>query len=202
MIAALRKLPLLATALVGIAVATMIGLGVWQLSRAAWKDDLLRRYQFAAGKPPIAFPTVPIAGELPLYRRASGNCLQVVGWRALAGQNLKGDIGYAQIAACRTGAEGPGMTVVAGWSANPSAKSSWTGGPVSGTVGPDSLTRLRLVSATGLGGLETSAPPSLETIPNNHRAYAIQWFLFAAAALVIFGLALRSRAVASQKDGE
>ena len=197
-----RKLPILATALVAIAVATMIGLGIWQLSRAAWKDDLLRRYQSAEGKPPIAFPTVPIAGDLPLYRRASGSCLQVVGWRALAGRNLRGDIGYAHIASCRTGAEGPGMTVVAGWSTNPSAKSSWVGGPVSGTIGPDSLMRLRLVSATGLGGLEASAPPSLDSIPNNHRGYAIQWFLFAGVALVIYGLALRNKYFAKPEDNQ
>lgn len=195
-----RKLPILATALVAIAVATMIGLGIWQLSRAAWKDDLLRHYQSAAGKPPIAFPAVPIAGDLPLYRRASGNCLQVVGWRALAGRSLRGDIGYAHIASCRTGAEGPGMTVVAGWSTNPSAKSSWTGGPVSGTIGPDTLMLLRLVSSTGLGGLEASAPPSLESIPNNHFGYAIQWFLFAGVALVIYGLALRNKYFAKPED--
>ena len=53
--------------------------------------------------------------------------------------------------------------------------------------------RMRLVSATGLAGLEASAPPSLETIPNNHRSYAVQWFLFAAIAAVIYVLAVRSR---------
>jgi surfeit locus 1 family protein len=30
-------------------------------------------------------------------------------------------------------------------------------------------------------------------IPNNSFAYAIQWFLFAATALVIYALALRRR---------
>lgn len=193
MIETLRRLPVLATLLVAAAVATMIALGVWQLSRAAWKDDLISRYQSATTKPPIAFPTGAIAGELPLYRRASGHCLQVVGWRALAGRNLKDEIGYVQVASCRTGAEGPGMNVVAGWSADPSAKPRWTGGPVNGTIGPDSLNLLRLVSATGLGGLQASAPPSLDTIPNNHRGYAIQWFLFAGMALLIYGLALRGR---------
>lgn len=197
-----RKLPILATLLVAVAVAAMIMLGVWQLTRAHWKEDLLRRYQAAEGKPPIAFPTGPIKGDLPLYRRASGNCLQVVGWRALAGENLKGDTGYAHIASCRTGAEGPGMTVVAGWSTDPSAKSSWTGGMVTGTIGPDSLTLLRLVSATGLGGLEASASPSLASIPNNHRGYAVQWFLFALVALVIYVLALRKRFAEPKKSEE
>ena len=38
-----------------------------------------------------------------------------------------------------------------------------------------------------------SAPPSPDTIPNNHLSYAIQWFLFAGIALIIYTLALRQR---------
>ena len=52
---------------------------------------------------------------------------------------------------------------------------------------------MRLVSDHGLGGLEASAPPSLDNIPNNHRAYAAQWFIFAFIALVIYFIALRKR---------
>ena len=189
----MRRVPILATVLVALAVATMIALGFWQISRAHWKEGLLATYAAAQGKPAIAFPTAPIAGPLPYYRRASGNCLQVLGWRAVAGESAGGEPGYARLADCRTGAEGPGMVVVAGWSKNPNAASSWTGGMVTGVIGPDQRHRLRLVSSTGLGGLEASAPPSLDSIPNNHRAYAIQWFLFAGVALVIYFLALRKR---------
>ena len=52
---------------------------------------------------------------------------------------------------------------------------------------------MRLVAASAPPGLEPSALPSLESIPNNHRFYAVQWFLFAAIALVIYVLALRKR---------
>lgn len=38
-----------------------------------------------------------------------------------------------------------------------------------------------------------SAPPSPDTIPNNHLSYAVQWFLFAGIAAVIYALALRQR---------
>lgn len=189
----IRRVPLLATLLVAVAVAAMILLGVWQISRAHWKEGLLATYTAAQGRPPIAFPTAPLKGDLPLYRRASGNCLQVVGWRAVAGENRAGDSGYARLADCRTGAEGPGMVVVAGWSKDPNAKTSWRGGPVSGVIGPDQHNRMRLVSGEGLGGLEASAPPSLDNIPNNHRAYAAQWFIFAAIALIIYFIALRKR---------
>lgn len=188
-----RKIPIFATVLVAAAIATMIALGFWQIRRAHWKEGLLATYGAAQGKPAIAFPTTALPGDLPLYRSASANCLQVVGWRAVAGENKRGETGYAHLADCRTGAEGPGMVVTAGWSKDPSAKSSWTGGMVDGVIGPDQRARMRLVSATGLGGLEASAPPSLDTIPNNHRAYAVQWFLFAGVALVIYVLALRKR---------
>ena len=189
----LRRLPLIPTILVAAAVATMIGLGIWQFSRAGEKQAMLKRYAAAQGLPEIAFPTMPTKSELPLYRRASGLCIRVVGWNATAGEDLNGEPGYSHFADCSTGAEGPGMVVDAGWSKDPNAKSSWTGGEVAGVIGPDRKARLRLVSVDGLGGLAPSAPPSTASIPNNHLFYAAQWFFFALAALVIYALALRKR---------
>jgi surfeit locus 1 family protein len=49
------------------------------------------------------------------------------------------------------------------------------------------------VAASAPPGLEPSASPSIATIPNNHRSYALQWFSFAAIALVIYGLAVWKR---------
>ena len=189
----LRRLPLIPTLLVAAAVATMIALGIWQIARAGEKQAMLARYAAAQGLPEIAFPTIPMPGEPPLYRRASGLCIRVVGWNATAGADRKGEPGYSHFASCSTGAEGPGMVVDAGWSKDPNAKSSWTGGKVSGVIGPDRKARFRLVSGDGLGGLAASAPPSHASIPNNHRFYAAQWFFFALAALVIYTLALRKR---------
>ena len=188
------RFPLLPTVIVAGAVLTMIGLGIWQLGRAGQKERLLASYAAAQGLPEVAFPTAPFAGDPPLFRRSSGRCVEVTGWRQVAGQNAHGEVGYAFLADCRTGAEGPGMVVDAGWSANPQSKPTWTGGQVMGIIAPDKSARMRIVSATGLGGLETSAPPSPEMIPNNHRSYAVQWFAFAAIALVIYVLALGKRA--------
>ena len=42
-------------------------------------------------------------------------------------------------------------------------------------------------------GLKPSALPSLQDIPNNHLAYAVQWFVFAGVAAAIYGLALWQR---------
>ena len=97
------------------------------------------------------------------------------------------------IADCRTGAEGPGVSVEIGWSKDPNAGRAYRGGLVSGVIAPDKLSRMRLVAASAGPGLTASAPPSPSTIPNNHLSYAIQWFLFAGVAVTIYLLALRQR---------
>lgn len=188
-----RRLPLIPTILVGLAVAVMIGLGIWQLDRRSEKEALLATYRGAADKPPIGWPTVPPKEPLPLFRSATANCLSVVNFRTAAGPNLSGEPGYLIIADCRTGAEGPGLAVELGWSKNPNAGRAYRGGLVSGMIAPDKISRMRLVAATPGPGLAASAPPSPDTIPNNHLSYAIQWFLFAGIAVVIYTLALRQR---------
>ena len=188
-----RKWPLVPTILVAAAVATMIGLGLWQLQRRQEKLALLDRLAAAQQQPPIAWPSAPFAGPLPLFRAATGLCLSVTGFRTAAGQNRDGDPGFLLIADCRTGAEGPGMAVELGWSKNPAAGRDYKGGLVSGIIAPDSVSRMRLVAAEPGPGLVASAVPSPASIPNNHLSYAIQWFLFAAAAALIFVLAVRLR---------
>jgi cytochrome oxidase assembly protein ShyY1 len=191
----IRRLPLVPTLIVAVAVMILIGLGGWQLQRAVWKEQLLARYAAAEKLPPIAWPILLPKGDdkLPLFRHATGVCLRPVGKYAIAGENRSGEPGYAQIIDCATGAEGPGMSVELGWSKDPNAKFTWPGGPVSGVIAPDRRNRMRLVAASAPPGLQPSAEPSLTGIPNNHRSYALQWFAFAGIALVIYGLAVRKR---------
>jgi surfeit locus 1 family protein len=194
-----RKWPLVPTLLVAVAVVTMIALGIWQLQRMHQKEALLAAYAAAADKPPIGWPSFPGKEPLPLFRFATGNCLAVTGFRTAAGQNLRGEPGYLVIAECRTGAEGPGMAVELGWSKNPNAGRAYRGGLVSGLIAPDGRNRIRLVAAAPGPGLQASRPPSTESIPNNHLSYAVQWFLFAAIAAIIYILALRGR---SKKEAD
>ncbi len=189
----MKRAPVLATLIVAAAVATMIALGIWQISRAHWKDELLRQYAAAEKLPPIPFPTAPTKAELPLFRWATGYCLKPVSERAIAGENREGEPGFVHIVHCATGTEGPGMAVELGWSKNPNASWMWAGGPVSGVIAPDRKQHIRLVAASAPPGLEPSALPSIRSIPNNHRSYAIQWFAFAGIAVVIYFLALRKR---------
>jgi len=193
-----RRLPVIPTIIVLAAVALMIALGVWQLQRAKWKEGILSRYARAEKLPPVEFPTAPLRDDqLPLFRHATGVCLRPIGQRAVAGENRAGEPGYVHIVDCATGAEGPGMSVELGWSKDPEAKVKWRGGLVSGIIVPDRLHRIRLVAAGAPPGLEPAGLPSAETAvpvtPGRNRMYALQWFSFAAIALVIYGLALRKR---------
>ena len=46
---------------------------------------------------------------------------------------------------------------------------------------------------------QTSKPPSPDSIPNNHLSYAVQWFLFAGIAALIYALALRKKWLQADK---
>ena len=189
----MKRWPLIPTILVALAVATMLGLGIWQLQRKAEKEALLARYAAAEGLPPVTWPAVPDPKALPLYRLSSVQCLKVVGWRAVSGSSATGQSGFAHLASCQTGGgEGPGAIIAVGWSKgyeNP----DWTGGLVEGIIAPEKAQLIRLVATKPVAGLTPLAKPSPDQIPNNHLLYAIQWFIFASAAAVIYVLALRKR---------
>lgn len=189
----MKRWPIIPTILVALAIATMIGLGVWQLQRKAEKEALLARYAAATGLPEVTWPAVPDPESLPLFRRSALMCVRVIKIEAVSGVNITGDAGFAHVASCQTGgAEGPGARVAIGWSERPQSP-KWAGGPVRGIIAPDGRQLIKLVSTDPIAGLQQLAPPSPSQIPNNHLLYAIQWFIFAFAALVIYILAVRKR---------
>jgi len=200
------KIPVVATIVVALAVAAMVGLGVWQLERRHEKEAVLGQYRANLSLPETAYPA-NAADQSYLFRTVSAHCLRVIGWQVKGGQRPGGGPGWRHIATCSTGAEGPGVIVDIGMSADPKALPAWTGGQVTGTATtePDSSSALRrwlghrspprlmIVSNDGLAGLERSPRPDPAEVPNNHLAYAVQWFLFAGVAVVIYILALRRR---------
>ena len=199
------RLPLVPTAIVALAVATMVGLGFWQLlDRRPKKLAQLEQLASNPAKPEIAFPRTP--DESLLFRRVHGFCVEPVAIR-LTGA---GGAGYRAIAECRTGAEGPGMLVQLGTTRDPNARPQWKGGEVRGFLShaPDSRSmlaslfdrtpqRMLLVADASPAGLEPNGRPDLSSVPNNHLAYGVQWFFFAIVAAVIYLLALRRRGRAS-----
>jgi surfeit locus 1 family protein len=202
-----KRVPVIATTVVALCVAAMIALGIWQLQRATWKNALIARYSANRNLPPMAFPRFPPVSDDAMFRKSQVNCLRVVEWRTDGGVTPTGQAGYRHIAACSTGAEGPGALVDMGVAADPQFKPSWSGGLVDGiiTTEPDHISligklfghapppRPMLVADRPGPGLAASAPPSTEEITNNHMAYAVQWFLFAGVAAIIYVIALRKR---------
>lgn len=198
----MRRVPIVPTILVVLAVATMIALGLWQLlDRWPRKEAILAQLAANPGRPAIAFPRID--DDALLFRRASAMCLAPVS-STMAGA---GAAGFRLIVECRTGAEGPGVIVQLGTTRDPLAKPVWKGGPVTGYIShaPDGRPviatlfdrrkqRLMLVADTPPPGLTANGAPDLSSVPNNHLGYAVQWFLFALAAAVIYVLALRLRA--------
>ncbi|WP_033073564.1 SURF1 family protein [Sphingopyxis sp. MWB1] len=199
--------PLIPTLLVVTAAAIMVALGMWQLQRKAEKEALVTLYERnSALTEKVTFPVLPPVPDDMFYRKSSVSCLEPVEWEPRSGSDRKGRAGIRMIADCRTGAEGPGVLVDVG-SSDDFTPPDWTGGIVEGTIvpGPEQASlierltgratpaRAMLVADVPTANLRPSAVPSAADVPNNHLAYAVQWFLFAAAALIIYALAVRRR---------
>jgi surfeit locus 1 family protein len=194
-----RRVPIFATTVVLVAVAIMIALGFWQLGRKAEKEALLARYEQVRGmSAAVSWPRSPDAFPAALYRRSRIDCARVVSMEPVSGRSNQGRAGWAQIAHCRL-LDGGLAKVAIGWSPRPEPV-LWSGGEVSGIVGPAGKSGIRLVAAPAQAGLEPLAAPDPSNLPNNHLSYAVQWFAFAATALVIYLLALRRRWSASSSN--
>ncbi|WP_188768967.1 SURF1 family protein [Novosphingobium endophyticum] len=185
----MRRPPILPTLIVLVAVGIMIALGFWQLGRLHEKEALLSRYEQAqAASEEIVWPRGEGEQKDQLYRRARLTCDAVADRSSMAGRNAKGEPGVAQTAQCVL-PNGARALVVLGWSRQPNVAANWQGGNVHGVIAPGP----RLVADPPLDGLEANAAPDPSEIPNNHLSYAIQWFFFAATAVVIYVLALGKR---------
>lgn len=201
----MKRYPVIPTVLVAAAVAVMIGLGIWQLHRAQWKDRMIAELVAASTMPALDLdplldgeaggePMPPIA-----FRKAIATChVRNVLPDLRGGRSIAGEGGYAHFVRCRPDAEeglASRLIVNAGWAPLPERDRRVTlRGVVAGQLGSLADDQpIILTSATAARGLVPSAPPSVEDIPNNHLAYAIQWFLFAGVATIIYLLALRHR---------
>lgn len=199
--------PIIPSVIVVLAVATMVGLGFWQLQRKTEKEALIGLFQRnMASEQSIAYPVMPPVADEFYYRRSSVNCWDVTGFKPRGGSDRAGKAGIRMVAECRNGVEGPGVLVDIG-TADDFTLPEWNGGIVAGRVvpGPEQPTMIEqltrkavparpmLVADEGQAGLRPSAVPSAADTPNNHMAYAVQWFIFALAAAVIYILALRRR---------
>ncbi len=133
----MRRIPIVATLVVLLAVAAMIGLGIWQLQRLRWKEALLARYAAAETMQPVDFPAYEPVDPAVLFRRSAAHCAGVANWAAEAGRGTSGKPGWRHIATCAS-TGGPGLPVQIGVDVGVSddpAQPRWAGGTVIGTIG-------------------------------------------------------------------
>jgi surfeit locus 1 family protein len=190
------KLPVIPTIVVTLAVAAMIALGFWQLLiRLPEKEAELALLASNPNRPAVAFPSA--RDDSVLFRKAMLDCRAPV-TIARAGA---GNAGYRLIATCAGG-----QFVQLGTTRDPNGATDWSGGRVTGRIShaPDGRPLivtafdrtpkpLILVADTPAPGLAANTTPDWQSVPNNHLAYAVQWFVFASIAGVIYVLALRRR---------
>ncbi len=209
----IRRLPVVATMVVLIAVGIMIRLGFWQLERKGEKEAMLARFEAAqAMSSEVPWPRDAAGQAAALFRHSSLGCARILAHSPKAGRSDKGESGWVHVIRCAL-AGGGEADVSIGWSREPStvrfedglvavafdpnvsppqARLS-EGGEFRGIIAPGGKNGARLVAAPPAIGLGGNALPDPRDIPNNHFAYAVQWFLFAGVALVIYALAVRKR---------
>lgn len=165
------RLPVVPTLTVVFGVPFLIHLGFWQLDRRVEK-----RAQLAAFEHPQALTVRCDPLEGPHEQRA--------------GLNRHGVNGWAHYGLCRT--TGGLIRTNLGWSSDPLEPRAF-GHPLTAAAMlyqvPGAGPELYLTQA--LPPLQPAQAPSAENIPNNHLAYAIQWFAFATILPVIYAMWLR-----------
>lgn len=211
-----RPLPLL-TLLAFPALALLLGLGVWQLDRAEWKEQQIEAYQSRQSEAPMPLADIACAEAEPYGRRvrpvepASGEGLQ------LSGRDRSGQLGWRlfQMAPAPACLESGYILVETGFrplsgEAQPlSAETGliYTRPQRAGQFTPDpnpagrefyAFDRAAMADALGLapGELYDQAwlsaddgelPAVLSEVPPaRHIGYAVTWFGFAFALLVVY----------------
>jgi len=169
---------------------------------------LLASYQAAAGAPTLDGIAEGAMVDTLAFRRAHLFCIVATPASQLGGASRTGGPGFRNVVGCRL-ADGRMILADIGWSpinGRPVFPVIGQGIEANGRLIPDEplagrvfphgragLLPVLIVMETPVAGFQPSIAPSIADIPNNHRAYAAQWFLFATIAMIIFVLAVRRR---------
>ena len=214
-----RRFPIGLTIATLVAFAILCGLGVWQLKRLAWKEDLLARIEVLKTAPAQPLATVLAAKGDASWTRVSVDCASdkprtlplVYGVR-------DGDIVWRATAICRTSAAGYGailldLGVVKALTGQPTPAPLALAAPAQAVgvlMAPKSLGGdraatvarfaadkpapyiLMVESATPVPPGVTPAPLPAE-ISNRHLEYALTWFGLAVTLLFIYAAMLWRR---------
>lgn len=188
----MKRLPILPTLLVLLMVPAMIALGIWQLHRAEWKAGVLSHLAANATAPVIDKPASLADRDTLSFRRVRTVCQAVRPWQPSAARSVTGAAGYRQVIWCG-GGQGEPVLVSLGVATDPTIRATIAPGTsVTGPLVPhNGQPPFILIADRPVPPLAAEAPPTLDSIPDNHRAYAVQWFLFAASLIAIYLAYLR-----------
>lgn len=190
--------------------AILVGLGVWQLQRLAWKEAVLSAIAARMDEAPAAVPEAPEAGRdgfMPVVEtgRFTGQAVDALvsrkgvgpGFRVVAafetenGRRILVDRGFVPDGArgLGHGADGP-MTVtgnlhwpdeIDSYTLPPDTKTGiWYARDVSAMAEKLATEPVLVVARSETGEGITPWPVDTSGIPNDHLGYAVQWFLLAA----------------------
>lgn len=175
-----------------IALPVLLSLGNWQIQRHHWKTALLSELAETSSQPSEDLGEGPIPASYQFQHVSVYLQCPKQNPGAQAGRNLHDQTGYAYTLSCH--AKTQQMKVLIGWAAHPNEVESinltaleqpWQAQGIvveTATANPP----MAFVLTDAIAPLEAVAPPSIDTLPNNHLFYAIQWFAFAAILLIIY----------------
>jgi len=199
------------------AIIVLVGLGLWQLERRAWKEALIAQREAALTAPPSAAPQGAAGAQaLSFHPVVAEGVFLLDKALLLHAIGPKGAAGFDVLTPLRE-ASGRMILVRRGFVAMAAKNAAGTGAAPGGPVRVEGLLRLpaerkpnwftpdnrpatndwywidikAMAAAQGLAGL---APFYIDVdmapapLPNDHLQYAITWFSLAAAAMVIYVL--------------
>jgi cytochrome oxidase assembly protein ShyY1 len=190
----------------------LVGLGVWQLQRREWKRALVVAAETAPQLPmlePADFMAAMTGRMSVQYRRAEVVCRpgRVKPYDLKGGSSAGGESGYLVLVSCRPDQSlAPDIVAVAGWTRRPDAAAlplvvdtMFSGLIIERPYGDaPERPQFMLIPDAAVPPLAPSRLPSAADLPDNHLAYAGQWFGLAGALLVIYALWLRRRRRATE----
>jgi cytochrome oxidase assembly protein ShyY1 len=206
------RIPIIPTIITAVGVLILCALGRWQLERREWKRDLIASLEAAGTLPPVSPVEFrrAMAGQISVqYRRAEISCHagDKRPYDLRPGSSAGGTSGFFVLVSCRPNDQPPDIVAVAGWTRRADAKDmlltldhELAGVVIEKPYGdaPD-RPRFMLIPDTAIAPLERPRQPSPADLPDNHLAYAGQWFGLAIALAAIYGLWLRRRSMVAPR---
>jgi len=205
--------------------AVLLALGIWQLQRLQWKEAILADIDARIMAAPVDVPQAPdpvadrflpvtVTGdltgqELHVLTSGDGPGYRVIAVLEAGDRRIMADIGFVPIPDKDLPRAAANVTIIGnlhwpdevdGWTPPPDPANIWFARDVpamAAALGTEPvLVVLRTVSGADLG--VTPLPIDTSTIKNDHREYAITWFLLALVWAIMTGFLLFRTARAPQ----